>query len=197
MSAPRARSEPRCGWRYLNVSAIRPMAHRTGDNGGTGTGYSMVGPQGLPLGAQDDSGALLTEAAAAEAREWLGHEHRRMQRFPVQASRPIALRELDAEQNPVGRWLLVDILDISKGGMCLMVSGSHRFGQGQKLLLDVRAHPGFGVLRLEVEVRWSRSSLSFTTLGVSYLEHRQEVPRLELERRSERRDPNDEPWAQE
>ncbi len=156
----------------------------------------MVGPQDFRLEAKDDTGALLTETAAAEAREWLGHEHRRMQRFPVQASRPIALRELDAEQNPVGRWLLVDILDISKGGMCLMVSGSHRFEHDQRLLLDVRSHPGFGVLRLGVEVRWCRRSLSFTTFGVSFLEHRQEVPRLELERRSERRDPNDEPWAQ-
>ena len=109
----------------------------------------------------------------------------------------VALRELDGEQGFVGRWLLVDILDISKGGMCLMVSDAHHFLADQHLMLDLRAHPDFGVLRLEVKVRWCRCSRSFTTFGVSFLEALPVVPRLEMERRSERRDPNDQPWAQE
>ena len=147
--------------------------------------------------AVPDEGALLTESGSAQAIEWLGHEHRRLRRFPVQASRPIALRELDAQSAMVGRWLLVDILDISKGGMCLMVSDAHQFQVGQHLMLDVRSHPGFGLLRLEVDVRWCSYSFSFTTFGVSFLEPLAEVPRLELERRTGRRDPNDEAWAQE
>jgi len=157
----------------------------------------MVEPREFRQGAADESDVLLTENGAAQAREWLGHEKRRLQRFPVQVSRPIALRELDVEQGLVGRWLLVDILDISKGGMCLMVSGVHHFLADQHLMLDVRSHPGFGVLRLEVTVRWSRRSASFTTFGVSFLQPLPAVPLLELERRSERRDPNDQPWAQE
>ncbi len=161
------------------------------------SGEQMIGPQGFRQGAADDSNVLLSENGAAQAREWLGHEHRRLQRFPVQASRPIALRELDGEQGFVGRWLLVDILDISKGGMCLMVSDAHHFLADQHLMLDLRAHPDFGVLRLEVKVRWCRCSRSFTTFGVSFLEALPVVPRLEMERRSERRDPNDQPWAQE
>ena len=147
--------------------------------------------------AVPDEGALLTENGSAQAIEWLGHEHRRLRRFPVQASRPIALRALEAQSAMVGRWLLVDILDISKGGMGLMVSDAHQFQAGQHLLLDVRSHPCFGLLRLEVEVRWCSYSFSFTTFGVSFLELLAKVPRLELERRTERRDPNDEAWAQE
>ena len=157
----------------------------------------MVEPRDFRQGAADDTDVLLSENGAAQAREWLGHEHRRLERCPVQASRPIALRELDGEHGLVGRWLLADILDISKGGMCLMVSGVHPFLAEQPLMLDVRSHPGFGELRLEVTVRWCHRSLSFTTFGVSFLQPLPAVPRLELERRSERRDPNDQPWAQE
>ena len=156
-----------------------------------------MGPQDFCQGAADGSDVLLTESGAAQAREWLGHEHRHQRRFPVQVSRPIAMRELDVEHSFGGRWVLVDILDISKGGICLMVSGVHQLLADQHLTLDVRSHPGFGLLRLEVTVRWCRRSLSFTTFGVSFLEALPVVPRLEMERRSERRDPNDEPWAQE
>ncbi len=157
----------------------------------------MVEPRDFRQGAADDTGVLLSESGAAQARDWLGHEHRRLERCPVQASRPIALCELDGEHGLVGRWLLADILDISKGGMCLMVSGSLHVPAEQPLMLDVRSHPGFGVLRLEVTVRWCRCSASFTTFGVSFLEPLAAVPRLELERRTQRRDPNDQSWAQE
>ena len=157
----------------------------------------MIRPQDLEHSSADEGHVLLTEDAAEQAREWLGHEHRRLQRFPVQASRPIALRELDAEHNGVGRWLMVDILDISKGGMCLMASGAHTIPRGQHLLLDVRSHPGLGQLRLEAEVRWCSNCLSFTTLGVRFLVPLRTAPILAMERRTERRDPNDEPWANE
>jgi hypothetical protein len=45
-------------------------------------------------------------------------------------------------------------------------------------------------------VRWCRSSINFTTLGLAFLELLPRVPRLELERRTVRRDPNSEAWAQ-
>ena len=157
----------------------------------------MDEPQNSQLSSADDSPVLLTDLGMAQAREWLGEEHGRLHRFPVQASRPIALRELDGEHGLVGRWLLADILDISKGGMCLMVSGVHHFLAEQPLMLDVRSHPGFGELRLEVTVRWCHRSLSFTTFGVSFLEPQPRLPRLEMEHRTEHRDPNDQPWAQE
>jgi hypothetical protein len=144
--------------------------------------------------AASDSCVLLAPPSEAE---WLGHEHRLLERYPVQASRPIAARLLDAGGQPQGRWFLTDILDISRGGLCLLVSGPMQLPSQQRLQLDVRCHPDFGRVRLESQVRWCRSSLSFTTLGLAFLELLPRVPRLELERRSLRRDPNSETWAQE
>ena len=129
--------------------------------------------------------------------EWLGQEHRRLERYPVQASRPIAARLLDAEGQPQGRWFLTDILDISRGGLCLLVSGPMQLASEQWVQLDVRCHPDFGRLRVEAQVRWCRSAIAFTTLGLAFPEVLPRVPRLELERRTVRRDPNSEAWAQE
>lgn len=151
-------------------------------------------PQQASSPAASDSCVLLAPPAAAE---WLGQEHRRLERYPVQASRPIAVRLLDASGQPQGRWFLADILDISRGGLCLLVSGPMQLPTDQRLQLDVRSHPDFGQLRLESVVRWCRSSIGFSTLGLAFLEVRPRVPRLELERRTVRRDPNTEAWAQE
>ena len=147
-----------------------------------------------PPPAASDPCVLL---APPDRGEWLGQEHRRLERYPVQASRPIALRLLDAGGQPQGRWFLADILDISRGGLCLMVSGPMQLPAEQRLQMDVRCHPDFGLLRLESVVRWCRSSIAFTTLGLAFLEALPRVPRLELERRTVRRDPNTETWANE
>lgn len=146
-----------------------------------------------PLSTISDSCVLL---APPDSGEWLGQEHRRLERYPVQASRPIALRLLDDSSQPQGRWLLADILDISRGGVCLLVSGPMPLPTEQRVQLDVRCHPDFGTERLVSLVRWCRSSISFTTLGLAFLELLPRVPRLELERRTVRRDPNSEAWAQ-
>jgi hypothetical protein len=150
-------------------------------------------PQTPPPDASDPCVLL----APPDRGDWLGMEHRRLERYPVQASRPIALRLLDAGGQPQGRWFLADILDISRGGLCLMVSGPMQLPAEQRLQMDVRCHPDFGQLRLESMVRWCRSSIAFTTLGLAFLELLPRVPRLELERRTVRRDPNTETWANE
>ncbi len=143
--------------------------------------------------AHQDSCVLLSPPSDEE---WLGMEHRRLERYPVQASRPIAMRLLDADGQPQSRWFLADILDISRGGLCLLLSGPMQLVTEQRLQLDVRCHPDFGQLRVQGLVRWCRSSLAFTTLGMAFLAVMPRVPRLELERRTVRRDPNNEPWAQ-
>lgn len=123
--------------------------------------------------------------------EWLGHEQRRLERYPVQASRPIAMRLLDDDTGD-GSWHLADILDIGLGGLCLMLSGALKPSKGQRLQLDLRAHPDFGCSRMEAVVRWCRSAAGFTTLGIAFIQPLSRLPHLELERRSTRRDPNEE-----
>lgn len=126
---------------------------------------------------------------------WSGHAARQHERFPVHGIRPISMRPLGDDGLPSGPWLLVDILDISLGGLGLLMSGPQSLVEGQALELDLRSHPDFGVLRMQVELRWSISAKNFTTLGVSFASNLPEIPRLELERRTVRRDPNLSKWA--
>ena len=128
---------------------------------------------------------------------WSGHEARLLERFPVHGIRPIAMRPVGADGLASGPWVLADILDISLGGLGLLVSGSQPLDQGQHLQLDLRSHPDFGALRLEVEARWWMSSDSFSTLGISFPTQLLTIPELELERRRDRRDPNLDTWASE
>jgi len=178
--------------------------------GGSGADSPFLHPEvadgersGSPEAAGSEAGAAPAAADSCvlqgppTAGDWLGRELRRLERYPVQAGRPIAVRLLDGHGRPQGRWFLADILDISRGGLCLLVSGPLQLPIDQPLELDVRCHPDFEILRLEALVRWCRSSISFTTVGVSFRETLSRVPRLELERRTVRRDPNDEAWAKE
>ncbi|MFZ9849597.1 MAG: PilZ domain-containing protein [Vulcanococcus sp.] len=126
---------------------------------------------------------------------WSGHEARLLERFPVHGIRPIAMRPVGADGLASGPWVLADILDISLGGLGLLVSGSQPLDQGQHLQLDLRSHPDFGVLRLDVEVRWSISAESYSTFGIAFPAQLPAIPRLELERRGLRRDPNLNDWA--
>jgi hypothetical protein len=128
---------------------------------------------------------------------WKGPDCRLLERYPVQGTRPIALRRLDRAGRYVGEWMLADILDISLGGLCLLVSGAVELARGERLILDLRAHPGFRVVRLNVEVRWSDISASFTTLGIAFPEQLAAIPPLELERRQMRRLPEDHAWVEE
>jgi hypothetical protein len=126
---------------------------------------------------------------------WQRRGVRRLDRFPVAGTRPIALRFLQAEGQSLGPWVLADILDISQGGLCLLITSSLELLPSQPLELDLRSHPGFPWTRVEVEARWWIGTEGFATLGVAFDSQLQEIPRLEVERRGQPRDPNKAPWA--
>lgn len=157
-------------------------------------------PAGTSAETAADPGSTKPVDAAcfidASEEHWKGPECRLLERYPVQGTRPIALRRLDRAGRFSGAWMLADILDISLGGLCLLVSGAFDLERGEPLMLDLRAHPGFGVLRLEVDVRWSSTADSFTTLGIAFPEQLTAIPALELERRQSRRLPQDHSWVQ-
>jgi len=67
--------------------------------------------------------------------------------------------------------------------------------QSKRLELDLRSHPGFPWIRVEVEVRWWIGTEGFATLGVAFDSQLQEIPSLEMERRGQPRDPNNALWA--
>ena len=142
-------------------------------------------------GRQGDPDRLVESTGVA----WNGREHRRLERYPVAGSRPIALRPLDPDGQPAGSWMLADILDISLGGLCLLITGSLELQPGQMLELDLRSHPNFPWVRVTVQTRWWISADSFSTLGLSFEPQLTTIPRLAMERRGQRRDPNQAVWA--
>jgi hypothetical protein len=121
---------------------------------------------------------------------WAAPEKRRMRRYQVAGSRPVLLRPVVAEGQDEQPWLVADILDISIGGLCLLISGNVELDSEQQVELDLRAHPQFPWTRLTVEVRWWISAGTFTTLGIVFPVPLAGIPRLEQERRGVRRDPN-------
>jgi hypothetical protein len=149
--------------------------------------WSDAGP--LPVPAEPDAVDAVCFVDKPST-NWAGPESRKLERFPVQGTRPIAMRPLHADGTPSGPWALADILDISLGGLCLLVTGPLALERGQPLELDLRSHPDFGVQRLQVEARWWMSSDSFSTLGIAFSTPLAAIPELALERRGVRRDPN-------
>ena len=136
--------------------------------------------------SQFDSGCILEQAGV----NWDGPNKRRMRRFQVAGSRPVFLRSAEAGDEGEGQWLVADILDMSLGGLCLLIADSLDLKPEQRVELDLRPHPQFPWLRVTVEVRWWINAGSFTTLGVVVPAPLETIPRLEQERRGSRRDPN-------
>ncbi|MEA5442712.1 PilZ domain-containing protein [Cyanobium gracile] len=116
-------------------------------------------------------------------------------RHSIESCRTIALRRLDDARRPCGRWFLADIVDVGEGGMCLIASEEQSLEMGQWFLMDLRAHPGFGQLRMQAQLRWLTRAHFALTFGVAFETPLKEVPVLSVERRNQRRDPNLEDWA--
>jgi hypothetical protein len=147
------------------------------------------GPQ--PSSASCVAGVLPRDQQRTVSRK----ENRAFARHCIESSRTIALRPLDDDRKPCGRWFLADIADVGKGGMCLIASEDQSLVMGQLLLMDLRAHPGFGQIRMQAQLRWLTRAHFALTFGVAFTPPLKEVPLLSMERRSTRRDPNEEDWA--
>ena len=84
-------------------------------------------------------------------------------RLPVGSVLPVQLRALP-EAAPPGAWLSADILDISHGGLAL--------------LLDVSNHPGFAAVRLPATLRWSAPADGLGALQVIGVQLDRPLPRV-------------------
>ncbi len=153
----------------------------------SGLTSGLYAPSGNVL--SDSEGQLASRAETEEpARSY--RESRRLERFPVAGTRPIALRILPVHEQSPSPWFLADILDVSRGGLCLLISGSHELLSSQLLELDLSSHHAFPWMRTTCEVRWWVGTRDFSTLGLAFAAELQQIPSLEIERRSEPRDPN-------
>jgi len=118
-----------------------------------------------------------------------GRARRQHLRNPIDSCRPIGLQLIDEAGMPLSGWHQADILDISLGGLCLlMMEGSPlEFTRLINLRLDVRPHPSFGVDVVMAELRWFVCSGLITSLGLGFREQLVKLPSLLPCRRAERR----------
>lgn len=110
-------------------------------------------------------------------------------RNPVEACRPIALQMLDEQGAPASAWYLADILDVSVGGFCLLITEDQPMPLTQlmRVRLDVRPHPSFGTPVMGAELRWFVRSGFVVTLGVGFDQPLPKLPALLACRRGARR----------
>ena len=96
---------------------------------------------------------------------------RRVQpRDQVEVCRPISLRLLDEAGQPLSDWLAADILDVSVGGLCLLLSQDDNLPLRQlmPLQLDVRNQPGFQRELMGAQLRWFVPSGFVITIGLVF-----------------------------
>lgn len=136
-----------------------------------------------------EAGTLLDESLFDLDGEASDNDQRRTYRHPVEVSRPIGLQLLSDSLEPVTGWLLADILDVSLGGVCLLITDSadHPFAPHRRVRLNVTAHPTFGVSELLGELRWFVKSEYVVTMGIRFEQSLDSLPDLLPCRRSLRR----------
>ena len=111
-------------------------------------------------------------------------------RAPVEACRPIGVQLINEDGSPASGWTLADILDISHGGFCLLITEHPELPITtlMRLRLDVRSHPGFGVDLLHGELRWFVNSGFVLSFGVGLDAPLTAIPPLLPCRRATRRE---------
>ncbi|MCX5939645.1 MAG: PilZ domain-containing protein [Cyanobium sp. LacPavin_0818_WC50_MAG_67_9] len=154
-------------------------------------GSAWVDLYGAELGLFEAETILST----AQDLETLGlpEGHRRHERLVAPPCRPVPIQLLLQDGSPRTEWFYADILDISLGGLCLLITESHTTEVGQSVLVDFKAHRSSDLHRVPGLVRWFVRSGSVTTIGLGFAEPLRDLPELLPERRHRLRNPNEEP----
>jgi len=105
----------------------------------------------------------------------------RQPRDAIEICRPISLQLLSGAGEALSAWLPADILDVSLGGLCLLISEDPALElyEGMPLQLDVTSQPSFGQPRIHGQLRWFRRSGLVITLGLVFDEPLKVLPELE------------------
>ena len=120
-----------------------------------------------------------------------GDERRIAFRSPVDAVRSIGLMLLDDTGYAASPWLVADILDVSRGGLCLLLAErpDKPFRPHFRLRLNVSMHPDFGTPELAGSLRWfvRAEHEHVVTLGVQFDAELPQLPVLLACRRDQPR----------
>ncbi len=86
-----------------------------------------------------------------------GDERRGTFRSPVEAVHSIGLMFLDDTGYPASPWLVADVLDVSVGGLCLVVAERREspFSARSRVRLNLKLGPDMAISDLPASVRWS------------------------------------------
>ncbi|MFZ9534902.1 MAG: PilZ domain-containing protein [Vulcanococcus sp.] len=104
-------------------------------------------------------------------------QRRRDQRISVGSVLPVRLRLLPAGAPP-GPWMTADILDISLGGLALLLDAAQPLRQGSSSQLDFSNHPGFPGSPLAAELRWREPMGELQLVGVQLEQPLASLPAL-------------------
>ena len=136
-----------------------------------------------------------TNLTADEYLEILGPDdsQRRSERLVAPPCRSVPIQLLSPDGEPRTEWFYADILDISIGGLCLLITDNHGLQVDQRLLVDFKLHIAPELHRVAGFVRWFVHSGIVTTMGVGFSEPLPQLPQLPQllpERRARLRYPN-------
>ena len=152
-----------------------------------GPDVSWAEPFGKDLGGNEAE----TRLTGDEHLEILGPVdcHRRYERLVAPPCPPVLIQLPSPGGEARTEWFYADILDISLGGLCLLISGNHDLQVGQTLQVDFNVHRTTDLHRVAGFVRWFVRSGTFTTMGVGFCEPLPQLPQLLPERRNSPREP--------
>lgn len=122
---------------------------------------------------------------------------RRHERTVVEASRSVSLQHVSEAGHPGSPWCPADILDISLGGLCLLVLQDFPLpaGEARRMTIDLRSQPDFGLDYLGCGIRWYVQSGMVLTLGVGFDQPLLRLPTLLSCRRADPRQSTSPPAA--
>ena len=153
-------------------------------------GSSWAEPDGAAIGLFEAE-TILSSAEDCEALDE-DDSQRRHERLVAPPCRPVPIQLLKSDGALPTDWFYADILDISLGGLCLLITEGHPVEVGQQLLVDFKAHRISDLHRVPGLVRWFVRSGSVTTMGIGFADPLLDLPQLLPERRNRLRNPNEE-----
>ncbi len=97
-----------------------------------------------------------------------GDDRREYLRNSIEVTKSISLALASADGQVIGPWFSADILDLSAGGLCLVLTSGQEFEPVNRLVLNLSSQPGFGVEELPVSLRWYVKGGLLVSLGVGF-----------------------------
>jgi hypothetical protein len=175
------------------TSSLFPLNRPAGDTGGDGAGAGLI--SGFRADTLLRPFSPLSPIPSDQDGDG-GQCQRQHPRAVAPPCRPVLVRLVDREQLRLTPWVYADLLDISVGGLCLLITESLDLHVGMDMAVDFKDHqpqqfaPGLPGSRLATTVRWYVAAGFVTTLGLGFHTPLDELPTLLPERRHRLREVN-------